>query len=173
MEDIVSNSSIIVSYDVRTRPKFSSFSWSVVGHTVAKMVLLPLVLRLCTRLKACSEGRNDFINFLGGMPLAGASLCLHSSIATWLINYSTHKFWSDLMVSILTWGLRSGLMVSILTWGLRSGLMVSILWYFPGVHAPRSPYLVLAYFYCQWVTCSTRANFRPCYDINDTLTCVG
>ena len=51
----------------------------------------------------------NFINVLGGMPLAGASLCLHSSIATWLINYSTHKFWSSLMLSILTWGLRSGL----------------------------------------------------------------
>ena len=58
-----------------------------------------------------------------------------------LVTYSTHKYLSNLMVSILQ--------------------------YFPGVHAPRSPCLIFTYFYCQLVTCSTHANFRPCFD---TLT---
>ena len=30
------------------------------------------------------------LNFLGGMPLAGASLSLHSSIATWLLTLHTN-----------------------------------------------------------------------------------
>ena len=34
------------------------------------------------------------------------------------------------------------------------------------MHAPNFP---LAYFYCYWVTYSTHAKFRPCYDTNGTL----